>query len=282
MIVVASLVLREALRRRLLLALALLTLASIALTGWGFSRLPSLGARPLPPDQVRLIASQLLILVSFMFSFVMALSAVFVAAPAISGETESGIALAVLARPLSRPRYVVGKWIGLAALLLAYTAGAVLLELVVVRIVIDYEPPRPFEALAFIYAEGLVLLTLALALSTRLSGMVGGVVSLVLFGVAWIGGIVGGVGQAFDNATVTHVGTATKLLLPTDGLWRGAVHALEPAAVLTAARGAPGPAVAANPFFATTPPPDAFVLWSIAWIAGVLALGVWSFQRREV
>lgn len=281
MLVVAGLVLREAARRRLVLAVAVLTIVAVVLTGWGFSRIPYLSSRPLPVEQVRLIASQLVILVAFMFSFVLALSAVFVAAPAVSGEVESGVALSVLARPISRPSYLVGKWLGLAALLFAYTAGSMALELVVVRAVVDYEAPRPLEALAFLYAEGLVLLTLALALSTRVSGMVGGVVALVLYGMAWMGGIVGGIGQAFDNAVVTHVGTATKLILPTDGLWRGAVYALEPAAVLAGARGA-GPAAAANPFFASAPPPSPFLVWSALWIAAVLALALWSFRRREI
>lgn len=280
MLVIAGLVLREAARRRLVLAIVVLTLLAVALTAWGFSRIPYLDDEPLPPEQVRLIASQLLILVAFMFSFVLALSAVFVAAPAVSGEMESGIALAMLARPISRTSYIVGKWLGLAALLFVYAAGAIALELVAVRIAVDYQPPRPLEALAFLYAETLILLTLALAVSTRLSGMVGGVIGLVLFGLAWMGGIVGGIGQAFDNATVTHVGTVTKLVIPTDGLWRGAVHALEPAAVLAAAPR--GMAVAANPFFAAAPPPLPFLIWSALWIAGMLGIAIWSFRHREV
>ncbi len=280
--VTAMLVVREVTRRRLVLAVIVLTLLAVALTGWGLSRLPTLGRVPPTPDQVRLVASQLVILIGFMFSFVLALSAAFVAAPAISGEVETGIALAVIARPLSRTSYVLGKWLGLAALLLVYTAASIGIELAVVRLVVDYEAPHPLETIAYLYAEGLVLLTLALALSTRLSGMVGGVVALVLFGMAWMGGIVGGVGQAFDNATVTHVGTATRLLLPTDGLWRGAVYALEPAGVLAAVRNIPGPASAANPFFAASDAPAAFLAWVVAWIAIVLAGAVWSFRSREI
>ena len=90
-----------------------------------------------------------------------------------------------------------------------------------------------------------------------------------------------GVGTAFANDTITHVGTATKLILPTDGLWRGAVWSLEPAAVIAGFANA-GPAAAGNPFFAATPPPSAYLVWSVAWIAGVLALAVWSFRAREV
>lgn len=283
MLVVAGLVVREASRRRLLLALLLITLALIALSGWGFAQLPRLLAHEGDiGDAMTIVASQLLILVAFTFSFILALSAVFMAGPAISGEVESGIALSVLARPVSRVSYVIGKWIGLVVVLLVYTVGAVLLELAVVRAVVGYTPPQPLVALAYVFAEGVTLLTLALALGTRLSGMVAGVVSLALFGMAWMGGIVGGIGVAFGNEVITHVGTMTKLLVPTDGLWRGAVHALEPVAVLVGMRGAPPAMTAANPFFAASPPPLPYVIWSVLWIAGVLALAVWSFQRREI
>jgi ABC-2 type transport system permease protein len=207
---------------------------------------------------------------------------VFVAAPAISGETESGVALAVLARPLSRSSYVLGKWLGLAVLLLVYAAASVALEIVAVAVAVDYQPPDAPQAFAFLYTEGLVLMTLGLALSTRLSGMVGGVIALVLFGMAWIGGIVGGIGQVLANDTLVRIGTVVKLALPTDGLWRGAVHALEPVAVLTATRGVAGPATAANPFLVLDAPPIAFDLWVVAWLAIVLALTVWSFRMREV
>ena len=39
---------------------------------------------------------------------------------------------------------------------------------------------------------------------------------------------------------------------------------------------------AANPFYAANPPPLEFVVWSVAWVAIVLLLAVWSMERREV
>lgn len=282
-LVIARLMLREVLRRRLVLALVALTLLAIALTAWGFSRIPTLavGGVPIPEVQAKLIASQLLILVMFMFSNVLALSAVFVASPALSADLESGIALALLSRPVSRTEYVIGKWLGLAALVVAYAVLAASLEILAVNAVTGYLPPRPLEFLGFLIAEGLVLLTFGLVMSTRLSGMVGGVVALVLFGMAWLGGIVGGIGTAFDHELLERAGTATKLILPTDGLWRGAVYALEPAAVLAGSLGA-GPAAAANPFYAAAPPPAAYLVWCALWLAAMLALAVWSFSRREI
>ena len=281
-LVIARLVIREAARRRLLLALLALTVLVIALTGWGFSRIPTIVQRgaPLTDLQVKLIASQFLILTMFMLSFVLALSAVFIAAPTVSGEVESGIALALLSQPLGRAEYIVGKWLGLAALVVVYAGGAAAIELGVVNAVVGYAPPEPLPFVGFIVAEGIAIMTFALLLSTRLSGMVGGVIALVLFGIAWIGGIVGGLGAAFDNAPILHVGTVTKLVLPTDGLWRGAVFALEPQALLATGAQA-GPAIAANPFYASAALPLAYELYVVAWIAGMLALAVMSFNARE-
>ena len=270
-LIVARLLVGEAARRKLLLALLLLTLVVIAMTVWGFSRINDLtpSGRPITDAERKTIASQLLILVMFMFSWVLSLAAVFVASPAISGELESGVAAAMLARPISRAEYVVGKWLGLVALVIAYGLGAAGVELLAVNVVIGYTPPHPLEFLVFVIGEGIVLLTFALLLSTRMSGMVGGVIAAILFGIAWMGGIISG------------VGAASKLILPTDGLWRGGVWSLEPSLVIAANRQL-GPAVAANPFFAADAPPVPYIAWAVAWVIAALALAVWSFRSREV
>src|SRR2546428_11314918 len=87
-LVIARLTVQESSRRRLLLALLILTLLVVGFSAWGFNKITTV-TRPdgtlLPPDQVSLITSQLLIVVVFMFSGVLALSAAGVAGPPISG-----------------------------------------------------------------------------------------------------------------------------------------------------------------------------------------------------
>ena len=278
---IARLTVLEMLRRRLFLVLIGLTLLVIAFTTWGFGQITTIGGRPMTRVEQVGVVSQLLILVGFMFSFTLAFSSVFAGAPSLSGDVESGTALAILARPIGRSEYVLGKWLGVVITILVYAIPTTALQLLMVDRVVQYVPPHPLEFVAFIVLEGVVILTLALALSTRLAGMVGGVVALIVWGVAWIGGIVGGVGLALDNATATHVGTATRLLIPTDGMWRGAVWALEPASIVAAARNA-GAATAGNPFFAADPPAALYLAWTLAWIAIGLGVAVWSFARREI
>jgi ABC-type transport system involved in multi-copper enzyme maturation permease subunit len=283
-LVFAKLTIWEASRRRLLAALVGLTLIVIVFSAWGFSKLgdPGLnGGQPPSELEVRTIASQLLVLVAFVFAGILALSSVVVASPSVAGEIESHQALAMLARPVSRAEYLVGKWIGLAALVVAYAVGSGTLEMVAVDIAVRYVPPQPVLLLTFVAGEGLVLLTLSLALSTRMAGMTGGIVALVLYFMAWVGGIMEGVGRGFDNQTITGIGFATRLILPTDSLWRAAVYAMEPATVIAAARSL-GKLGQANPFMVTDPIQPAMVGWVVAWIAGLLALATWGFRAREV
>ncbi len=280
---IARLTIREAARRKLLLALAILTVVVIGLTGWGFQHLATLtnpDGTAIPAAELRLATSQVLVLVEFMFSGVLALSAVVVASPAISSELESGVALSMLARPVSRYQVVLGKWLGLAALIVIYVAATTTLELVVVGLATGYVPPGPVGLAAYLSGEGIVVMSLALLMSTRLSGMTAGVISLVLFFIAWIGGIAGAIGDVFGSHAIKNAGTITQLILPTDALWRGSVFELEPVLyrdVLGATTERAG-----NPFFVQSPPSPVFLGWTLCWLVLILSLTVWSLHRREV
>jgi hypothetical protein len=157
------------------------------------------------------------------------------------------------------------------------TAG---LEFLSVRLLTGYMPPQPFAVLAYLAGESSALLLLGLLFSTRLAPMTGGIIALVLFGAAWIGGIAEGIGVAVGSTSITTVGVTSSLLLPTDGLWRGALYGLEPALMIAVAGG--GRAASANPFLVSAPPSTAYLAWAIAWMAGMLALSILSFAWREL
>jgi ABC-type transport system involved in multi-copper enzyme maturation permease subunit len=283
-LVIARLTVQEASRRRLLLALVILTLLVVGFSAWGFNKITTVtgrGGAPLAPAQVTLITSQLLIVITFMYSGVLALSAAVVAGPLISSEVESGLLLSMLARPMRRSEVVIGKWLGLGVLVAIYAAGSAFLEIVAVNWATGYVPPHPIELVLFVGTEGLALLSLGLLLSTRLSGITGGVIALVAWLMAWIGGVVGDIGVGLQNQAVEDVGTVSHLILPTDGLWRGAVYAMEPDAVLATLRAA-GTVGRANPFSAVDPPPTPFLAWVVVWFAIMLALSIWSFRTREI
>ncbi|MFC5381413.1 ABC transporter permease [Aquipuribacter nitratireducens] len=279
---VAALTLRETSRRRVIRALVVLTALLLTLSAWGFSRLAvlELDGGALTSGEARLTASIVLNLVMFGLSLIAALGTTFLAGPSLAGDLESGTALAVLARPVRRSAVLVGKWLGLAAFGSGFVLVAGLAQLLVVRLSVGYTPPDPVEGLLLLAFQTTVLLTLGLLLSTAVSPMASGIVAVGLFGTTWIAGVVGGVGAAFGPESLARVGTVSRMLLPTDGLWRGAMNAFQdPTALLQMA----GDDVAGGfPFLGPEPIAWGFVLYSAGWVAVVLALAVLVLSRRDV
>ncbi|WP_347059895.1 ABC transporter permease subunit [Blastococcus sp. HT6-30] len=173
---VAGLTLREASRRKVVRALLVLTVVLLALSGWGFSKLIGLDTElgTLTSGEARLVASMLVNLIMFGFSLIAAIGTAFLAGPTLAGEVESGQALAMLARPVRRSSVLIGKWLGLLAFGCGYVVLAGLVQLLVVRGVVGYWPPSPATGLALLAAETVVLLTLALLLSSVVSPMASG------------------------------------------------------------------------------------------------------------
>jgi ABC-type transport system involved in multi-copper enzyme maturation permease subunit len=277
---IAALTLREAFRRRVVLALAVLTVVLLVLSGWGFSRVAAeSGATTLTSGEARLTASIMLNLVMFGFSLIAALGTAFLAGPTLSGETESGIALAVLARPIRRSAVLLGKWLGLVGFGGSFVVLAGLAQCLVVRQTVDYWPPQPALALALLVAQTIVLLTLALLLSTAVSPMASGVVAVGLFGATWIAGVVGAIGASLGNDAVARVGTVSRMLLPTDGLWRGAMRAFQDPSALVEFGGSEGQAF---PFLSVAPLTVTYVVWAAVWVAMIWGLAAASFLRKDL
>ena len=277
---IAALTLREAFRRRVVLALIALTVVLLLLSWWGFSRLAAdVGEATLTSGETRLIASILLNLVMFGFSLIAALGTAFLAGPTLSGETESGIALAVLARPIRRSAFLLGKWLGLVGFGATFVVTAGVAQLLVVRQTVDYWPPRPAVALALLAAQTVLLLTLAVLLSTAISPMASGVITVGLFGATWIAGVVGGIGAALGNESVERIGTVSRVLLPTDGLWRGAMNAFQdPAALINFGDDGGG----AFPFLSVAPVTPAYVAWAVFWAVMIWGVAASSFIRKDL
>jgi ABC-type transport system involved in multi-copper enzyme maturation permease subunit len=279
---VAALTLKEASRRRVLRSLAALMVVLLSLSAWGFSKIVGLDSEggALTTGEARLTASIVLNLVMFGLSLIAALGTAFLAGPTVSGEVESGVALAFLARPVRRVDVLLGKWLGLVAFGAGFVAVAGIAQFLIVWFTVGYWPPEPVTGLLMLAAQTAVLLTLGLLLSTAISPMASGVVAVGLFGATWIAGVVGGIGASLGNDAVARVGPVSRVLLPTDGLWRGAMHAFQDPSALTVFGG--NDIDGAFPFLSVSGLTPAYLAYVALWLALVLGLAALAFQRRDV
>jgi ABC-type transport system involved in multi-copper enzyme maturation permease subunit len=276
--IITSLTMREAVRRRLVAALLGITLVMVGLGSWGFYRLSH--SSTMTSGEKSVAIPEAFILFMFMFSFVVALSASAIASPAVSGEIDSGVLQAIIARPIRRSEVLLGKWLGLAAVLAAYTATVTGLQVLVVYLASGYVPPNPAAAAVLMFAEGAVLLTLVLLLSIRLSALAAGVVGVALFGAAWLVGVAGTLGVAFRVTSLHTAAVISNYILPTDGLWHGSIYYLEPSSFITQSL-AESPRTS-GPFFASGGPSWQYLTWAVIWMLLVGILGLISLERREL
>ncbi|HEY2260845.1 MAG TPA: hypothetical protein VGH45_14075 [Solirubrobacteraceae bacterium] len=131
----------------------------------------------------------------------------------------------------------------------------------------------------YLFAEGALLLTLALFLSTKVPVIAAGVIGVAVFGAGWLAGVVGTLGTALNVAGLRTVGQIGRFLLPTDGLWHAAIYYLQPPSLIAQHLTQGGPR---DPFFAQGAPSLAYLLWVAAWFLIVLTAGVASFERRQL
>jgi Cu-processing system permease protein len=277
---VAGITLREALRRRVILAAILMSVAFLLVYGLAahFASSEILGTSRGAVDELirRGISVQLLYMGLFPTSLLIALTALLAGAGAVSAELDSGVIYGVLARPVRRAEVIIGKFLGLAAMLALYTTafyGAVIG-------IATWQMHTPLTdwpaALAVLVLEPMPLLALVLLGSTRLPTMANGVLGLAAYGLAFIGGLIEQIGGVIDNATMTNLGILSSLLMPLDALHRLALSQLVPPGLLVLQGGGP-PGMGGG----TTPSG-----WMVAYAVGYVAVMVWlaavSFSRRDL
>jgi Cu-processing system permease protein len=296
-LIVARWTFLEARRRKLLLAGVVLSVAFVVLFALAFTLLyhnqqrsllsgqaPASGPTGVlaPREELLLLSTFLVVLGLYGVQFLAALLALFLGVASVSPEVDSGTLHAVLARPLSRLDYLLGRFLALAGMLTAYIvvmSGALLLT---ARLVAGYRAGDTLRVAALMILEVLVLLAVSLLGSTVLPTLANGVVMVALFGLAWLGGIIQFIGTVPPgNDLMANLGTAVSLLLPADAVWRGASYHLMPPGLLVASSSV-GQGNTGLPFASTTRMAPAMLAWALAYPAACLGLAVAAFQRRDL
>jgi len=297
MLVVARWTVLEARRRRLLLAGVVLSVAFVALFAVGFALLYHSQEHSLlqaqvqgvaPPggidvrEELLAVATVLVVLGLYGVQFLAALLGLFLGVASVSPEIDSGALHAVLARPLSRLDYLLGRFLALAGLLTAYVVVMSAALLLTARVVAGYQPGSATRTVGLMILQVFILLAVSLLGSTVLPTLANGVVMLALFGLAWLGGIIGFIGSIPPgNELMANLGTAVGLLLPADAVWRGASYHVLPPSLLVASSFADRGDLQL-PFASTAPIAPAMLIWAVAYPVACLAAAVAAFRRRDL
>lgn len=281
-LLIARLTVDEAFRRKVILAVMLLSLVFLALYFFGFQvlrddlirfREERLGrSDDLLPYEAQ--ASAMVLMGLYTVNFLAGVMTIFAAVGTISGEIESGVLQAILPKPLSRWEIIAGKYLGFLSMITIYLALMVGSVVAISRFAGDYTPPNILRGWLLMVLVSAILLALTMLGSTIFSTMANGIVALMLYGMALTGGLVEQVGTALDNDTMVRIGVITSVALPSDAMWRLASDIVQPRSVAYAL----GP----TPFGTISPPSEFAVRYAIVYCMVLVLASAVIFKRRDI
>ena len=280
MLTIAHLTFHEALRRRALLAAFVLGVGFLLIFGLGYYFIFAEINAPsrLPPGPVGVSGREFVLnfVVTaglYAVNFLAVMMGALMPVDSISGEIRSGTIQTLVTKPLRRVEIVLGKWLGLWAILMVYLlfmAGGVLL---IAYGLSGYTPPGIANGVPLLMLEGTLLMTLSIAGGTRFSTLANGVIVFGLYGLAFIGGWVEQAGATFGNTSASNIGIIASLIVPSDALWRLAAHHMQPALMQQ---------IGVGPFSNASVPSDMMVWWALGYMVAILGWGVWQFEQRDL
>ncbi len=289
--ILAGMTLREAARRRIVLTGLLLGLCFVVVYSVGYHYVDeqfrkvadrTQNSEAIPPavrgPNVALVVARegensLLLAGLYAATFLSIAMAALLAADTLAGEISSGTVQTIVTKPIRRSDVIFGKWLGFAVLLALYLlliAGGVVLS---VFLQSRYTADNLLIGLGLIYLEALLIMTIAMACSSALSGLATGGIVFGLYGLAFIGGWIEQFGSMLQNATAVKVGIITSLIIPSETLWRRAAFEMQ-----SPVAGALG----MSPFSAISVPSPLMIGYTIIYLLVTLWLAVRNFQERDI
>jgi len=281
-LLIARLTFDEALRRKMIWAVLIMSAAFLALYAFGFQILRDDlvefdRARRGVPNEVlpyEVQASAMVLLGLYTVNFLAGIMTIFAAVGSIAGEIESGTLHAVIPKPLARWEIIAGKYLGFFAMIAVYLSLMVTGVILTSRFIGQYTPPNIIKGLALLILVSGILLSLTMLGSTIFSTMANGVIVFMLYGMAVTGGLVEQIGNALDNDTMVTIGILTSVIVPSDSIWKLASYVVQPSVAVNL--------IGPNPFGTSAPPSDIAVRYAIAYCATLVIASMLIFRRRDI
>ncbi len=276
--IIARLTFREAVRRRIVLTGLLLGICFLAVYSLGvYMLIKDMSTATGPRASNPLIQNEsknfLALAGLYTVTFLSVAMGALISADTLAGEISSGTIQTVVAKPIRRMDIILGKWLGFAGLLLIYLLLMIGGVVTSVWLLSGYTLPNMIQGLPLIYLESLLVMTVTLMCSSRLSALATGGVVFGLYGLAFIGGWVEQIGAVLQNQTAIQVGIISSLIIPTEALWRRAAYEMQ--SPLSGA-------LSISPFGTISVPSALMIVYAFLYIVMALALALRFFAQRDL
>ena len=282
--VIAGFALRESLRRRVFVVVAVLTVAFLVLYGLGasftYAELDGGEATQATESGVEIetvAGATLLGLAMFGTLFLGTILAVFLTLGAVRGDAESGLLQPVLVRPVARRTLLAARFLSAASVCCLYVIVVFLIAAVLTKVAGGWWPDRVVGPALGLAAAVAVLAALALAGSVFLSSTANGIAVFMIFGAGLVAGLLGQIGEALSSDTLDTIADVASWALPFEALYQNAL-----AGLTIDTRGFTRLAISLGPFGGAQSASALLWPWTLVYLALIALLAARSFARRDL
>ncbi len=278
--VIAALTCREAMRRKILIAAAVVGAAFLVLYGLGVywvMRELTIRALMVRREAVLFLATAGMYCVNWLT----VLMAILTSVDTLAGEISSGVIQTVAAKPIRRWEIVLGKYIGFAAMLTVFNLVMVEGVRLETWAFAGWEPRQPFIpvtprsaiTLGLMWLESLLLVAVTFRVGASLSTLATGITVFGLHVLAFLGGWIEEFGSLAHSQTAVNIGVIASIIMPSESMWR------------LAAAGMQGPVIGSfgrTPFSIASVPSPAMVAYAGLYLVAALLLAARRLSQRDL
>jgi ABC-type transport system involved in multi-copper enzyme maturation permease subunit len=279
---VVALSIQEGIRRRVFLAVLVLTLAFLALYGLGahfaFRDVDEFAVgEPKILDPHAFTGATIFGLAMFATLFLGAVLAVFLTLGVVRGDAESGLLQPIVVRPIGRTTMLLARFAGAALLSAAYVVVVYLAAWAITEATGHWSPDHLIGPALGLALGVAIIAALSLLASTVLSVTAQGIVVFMVFGAGLTAGLLAQIGHAINSHSLHTIGRVASWALPFEGLYAAGLHGL-----ISGTSGLTGVVLQLGPFGGSEAAGPELIGWAFLYLIGVLALAAFVFSRRDL
>jgi ABC-2 type transport system permease protein len=281
--IIAGYALREAVRRKVLVVVVVLTLGFLALYAFGcaqaFQEVDNFRGAPAQVEihEEVLTGSTLLGLAMFVTLFLGTVLAVFVTLNAVRGDAERGLLQPLVVRPIGRSTLLLARFVAAAAVCVVYVSAVYAAAVLLTAATGGYWPDNPVYGGLSLAAAVVVVVALALLGTTLLSSTANGIAIFMVFGAGLASGLIGQIGSALDSSALERISSICSWALPFEAIYQNGLHALT-----ADVRGATGVIVQLGPFGGAQDAGPLLYPYVLAYLVLVAVLADRIFRRADL
>ncbi len=270
---------REAVRKKMIWAVFLLTALFVAFYGWGVYRFKETwdarqAARSFRfPITFNQAVDLNMAVAVFIIFFLAAVMGIFAAIGTISGEVDGGTFQAILPKPIRRWEVVLGKWLGYAIMLALYVGVTMALVAAEVGVITGHVPAGTVKTTLIVIVATWWLLSLTVLGSTIFATMANGIVCYMFYAFGLAATIVESMGQLFQVRAMENAGLLLSLVFPSQRIYNYANYLIQPATNFSFG-GNGGPSAA--------PPSGAVVPFAIGYLILLVVASCLVFRKKDL